>query len=85
MSNTANTRLYKAPVNMTIKVPHAGELSVVVRRNVYFRRSDKTPYIVVKGRRKDVKRIPQGFHEKNYGSVTGTPRYEFVEVLQRSR
>lgn len=74
MSNTANTRLYKTPVNMTIKVPHAGELSVVVRRNVYFRRSDKTPYIVVKGRRKDVHR-----------TGNDAARYEFVEVLQRSR
>ena len=76
MSNTANTRLYRTPVEMTIKVPHAGQLSVTVRRNVYFRRSDKSPYIVVKGRRKDVKR------------VEGNPyiaKYEFVEVLQRSR
>ena len=74
MSNTANTRLYRAPVVMTVKVPHAGELSVVVKRNVYFRRSDKSPYIVVKGRRKSVRR-------KEAGNV----RYEFVEVLQRSR
>lgn len=76
MSNTANTRLYRAPVNMTIKVPHAGQLSVTVRRNVYFRRSDKSPYIVVKGRRKDVQRRDV---------ENGIARYEFVEVLQRSR
>lgn len=83
MSNTANTRLYKAPVTMKIKVPHAGELAVVVRRNVYFRRSDKTPYIVVKGRRKDVSRVDQTFYDRTYGQPA--PRYEFVEVLQRSR
>lgn len=75
MSNTANTRLYKAQVNMTVKVPHAGQLSLVVRRNVYFRRSDKSPYIVVKGRRKAVHRCQQADGAK----------YEFVEVLQRSR
>jgi len=76
MSNTANTRLFRTPVNMTIKVPHAGQLSVTVRRNVYFRRRDKSPYIVVKGRRKDVHRLDIG---------QSIARYEFVEVLQRSR
>lgn len=74
MSNTANSRQYKARVNMTIKVPNAGQLDVVVRRNVYFRKSDGSPYIEVKGRRKDI--VP-----------TNNPavRYAFVEVLQRSR
>lgn len=74
MSNTANTRLYKTPVNMVIKVPHAGQLAIPVKRNVYFRRSDQSPYIVVKGRRKDVGRVDHG-----------TVKYQFVEVLQRSR
>lgn len=83
MSNTANTRLYKTPVNMVIKVPHAGVLAIPVKRNVYFRRSDKSPYIVVKGIRKDVRRI-----EYKPLWMTEAPqaaRYEFVEVLQRSR
>ena len=74
MSNTANTRLYKAPLNMVLKIPHVQEVNMVVRRNVYFRRSDKSPYIVVKGRRRDVRRV-EGQSAK----------YEFTEVLQRSR
>lgn len=81
MSNTANTRLYKTPVNMVIKVPHAGVLAIPVKRNVYFRRSDKSPYIVVKGLRKDVHRT----HRDTIDTNNGIPAYQFVEVLQRSR
>ena len=79
MSNTANTRLYKAPVELTIKIPNAGELVTTIKRNVYFRRSNHTPYIVVKGKRKNVIR------NSKFEIEAGSPRYTYSEVLQRSR
>ena len=81
MSNTKNTRLYKAPVELTILIPKAGEVKATIRRNVYFRKSDGTPYIVVKGKRKNVGR-------KSNWEVAGSlspARYTYTEVLQRSR
>ena len=74
MSNTANSRVYKAPVTIELTVPGALSLSnpeITVKRTVYFRRSNDTPYVVVRGRRVSVTRM-------------GKRSFRYREVLQRA-